>query len=93
VALRDRSQYRRRRTRGRAVRTSSKLLLVGKVILVELDGLLLLLLVVDGVCTGYGILSALTPLQFAQRLWRSPPCPEGILKKSVVLVARSSVCR
>jgi len=77
----------------RALRTSSELLLVGEVILVELDGLLLLLLVVDGVCTGCGILSALTPLQFAQKLGRSPPCPEGILKKSVGLVIRSSVCR
>lgn len=51
----------------RALRTGSELLLVGKVVLVELNGLLLLLLVVDGVCTGCGILSALTPLQFAQK--------------------------
>ena len=79
--------------RYRALRTGSKLLLVGHVILVELDGLLLLLLVVDGVCTGCGIVSALTPLQSARKLGRSPPCPEGILKKSVVLVVRSSVCR
>ena len=93
VALRGWSQYRRRRVESRALRTGSELLLVGEVIVVELDGLLLLLLVVDGVCTGCGVLSALTPLQFAQRLWRSPPCPEGILKKSVVLVVRSSVCR
>jgi hypothetical protein len=68
VALRGWSQYRRRRVRYRALHTGSELLLVGEVILIELDGLLLLLLVVDGVCTGYGILSALTPLQFAQSL-------------------------
>jgi hypothetical protein len=79
VAPRGLLRYGRRVTRYRAVRTGSKLLLVGEVILVELDGLLLLLLVVDGVCTGYGILSALTPQQVAQKLWSSPPCPEGIL--------------
>jgi hypothetical protein len=59
-------RYGLRVTRGRAVRTSSELGLVGEILLVEFDSLLLLLLVVDGIGTGCSILSALTPHQVAQ---------------------------
>ena len=79
------------------LRTSGELGLVGDIILIELVGLLLGLLVVNGVGTSCGILSAFYSFNAVSEpravlrkgLWRLPPCPEGILKVTTVLSKRS----
>jgi len=75
----------------KVVRTSSKLGLVGEIVLVELLRLLLGLLVVDGVCTGCAELALFSATMHLPRLMREygddvPPCPEGMLAICVVLL-------
>jgi hypothetical protein len=48
-------------------------------------------------CCGWGLYRlwysvSLDPASVCAKLWRLPPCPEGILKRSVVLLVQCSVC-